>query len=242
MSHGSYAFRMSALTAEHAAILPAHTPQPKLQCAFGFTTDSVTFCAAFHGCRMSLSQKLFQYRGYTPVPFVIVMVVFANPTLWSLVSGFLIACAGEFLRAWGVFYVGSETRVTGNVGASRLVMGGPFSYVRNPLYVGNMLIYLGVGIMSLTLFPWLQVAALLFFLWQYTLIVREEEKFLRERFGDEYAAYRKAVPRFLFRLTPYRPSSRFTIDWSAGWKSEVRTLQALVIVTVILVALWLVRQ
>ncbi|MBR9976353.1 MAG: isoprenylcysteine carboxylmethyltransferase family protein [Bacteroidetes bacterium] len=167
------------------------------------------------------------------------MLVFAQPTLTSLITGFLIAAMGEFLRAAGVFYVGSETRVTGSVGASRLVTSGPFAFTRNPLYVGNILIYTGVGVMSMALFPWLQLGALLWFVFQYTLIVREEEDFLREKFGKEYEAYCVRVPRFLFRLTPYASWHPVHIDWKAGWHSEARTLQAFGIVILILVIIWL---
>lgn len=188
---------------------------------------------------MTLSQFLFRNRSYTPVPFLIVMLVFARPTLTSLIVGFVIAALGEFIRAAGVFFVGSETRVTGSVGASRLVTSGPFAYTRNPLYVGNILIYTGIGVMSLALFPWLQLVALAWFLFQYTLIVREEERFLREKFGQEYAEYCARVPRFLFRLTPFASGHPVTLDWKAGWHSEARTLQAFGIVTLILLIIWL---
>jgi protein-S-isoprenylcysteine O-methyltransferase Ste14 len=169
------------------------------------------------------------------------MVVFAQPTLTSLLAGFAVSALGEFLRAWGVFYVGSETRVTGDVGASKLVTSGPFAFVRNPLYVGNILIYLGIGIMSLALFPWLQIVALIWFFFQYTMIVIEEENFLRDKFGQEYADYCAKVPRFLFRLTPYRSWHPVDIDWKAGWQSETRTLQAFFIATLILIIIWIVQ-
>lgn len=190
---------------------------------------------------MTLSQFLFRNRSYTPLPFIIVMIIFAQPTLMSILVGFLVAALGEALRASGVLYVGSETRVTGEVGASKLVTSGPFAFVRNPLYVGNILIYLGIGVMSLALWPWLQVAALVWFLFQYTLIVKEEEGFLREKFGQEYDDYCARVPRFLFRLTPYKSWNPVSIDWSAGWRSEQRTLQAFAIATLIIVIIWIVR-
>ena len=191
---------------------------------------------------MTLGQFLFKYRSYAPIPWVIVMIIFATPTPTSLVAGFLVACAGECLRAWGVMYAGSETRVTGSgVGASRLVTSGPFSHTRNPLYIGNMLIYTGIGIMSYALFPWLQLGALCWFVFQYSLIVRDEEAFLRRQFGAEYEAYVRAVPRFFFRLTRYTPPVVITIDWKAGWHSEQRTIQAFVLASAIVFVLWLIR-
>lgn len=190
---------------------------------------------------MTFNQFLFRNRSYIPIPFLIVMIVFAEPTAYSMIIGFAIAATGEFLRAWGVFHVGSETRVTGEVGASRLVTSGPFAHVRNPLYVGNILIYVGIGIMSMALFPYLQIVALIWFVFQYTLIVLEEEQFLRQKFGKEYEAYQSAVPRFLFRPTSSYDSGNTTIDWEAGWRSETRTLQAFALVTAMLLLLWFLR-
>jgi protein-S-isoprenylcysteine O-methyltransferase Ste14 len=190
---------------------------------------------------MTFPQFLFKNRSYTPLPFLAVMMVFARPTPASLIAGFCVAALGEWIRAWGVFYAGSETRATGGVGASRLVTSGPFGYVRNPLYTGNILLYLGVGIMSMALFPWLQIIALIWFIIQYTLIVREEEGFLITEFGEEYNAYTRNVRRFLPRFTSYASPKPVSIDWSAGWNSERRSLQAFTLVTLVLVIIWIAR-
>jgi protein-S-isoprenylcysteine O-methyltransferase Ste14 len=190
---------------------------------------------------MTLNQFLFRNRSYTPLPFLLLMAIYAQPTWISMLAGFLVLCSGEFLRAWGVFYVGSETRVTHEVGASKLVTSGAFAHVRNPLYLGNILIYTGAGIMSNALTPWIQLAGLLYFIFQYTLIVKEEERFLRNEFGKEYSDYCTNVPRFLFKLSPYQNSRKHRIDWQAGWASEMRSLQAILLVLIILVTLWLLR-
>ncbi len=186
---------------------------------------------------------MFTYRSYTPIPFLILMVWFAHPTLLSMVLGFCILIGGEALRLWGVSLAGSETRTTGSVGGTYLITNGPFAYVRNPLYLGNMLIYGGIGVMSLALFPWLLFVALVWFYVQYSLIVSSEEEYLALRFAEEYPAYCSSVRRFLPRLTPYR-SSRApdkTVNLREGLASERRTLQAVVLVTAALVILFLVR-
>ena len=169
------------------------------------------------------------------------MLIFGHPTPLSMAGGFALACLGEFLRAWGVLYVGSETRVTGAVGASRLMTSGPFSRTRNPLYIGNMLIYLGIGIMSWALFPWLQLAAMAWFLFQYTMIVLEEERFLRGEFGEAFEKYTRAVPRFGIALRRYESPKPFTIDWRGGMASEARSVQAFLVAASLVVALWLLR-
>jgi protein-S-isoprenylcysteine O-methyltransferase Ste14 len=168
------------------------------------------------------------------------MLIFENATITSLLVGFVIAVAGELIRLWGVSWAGSETRTTGGVGGTYLVISGPFAYVRNPLYVGNILMYLGLGIMSMSLFPYLQIVAILFFIMQYQFIVKEEEGFLIKKFGNDYQKYLQNVPRFFPRLTKYIdisvPQPKYSL--SAGLKSETRTLQAFVIVALLIVIKW----
>ena len=149
---------------------------------------------------------MFSLRSYTPLPFLVLMVVFARPSIVSIVSGFVLVILGECVRFWGVSIAGAETRTTGTVGGTYLITNGPFAYVRNPLYVGNMLVYIGVGVMSMALFPWLIVAAAGWFFLQYTIIITGEEEYLRTRFGEAYGAYCREVHRFVPRAVPYRPA------------------------------------
>ncbi len=190
-----------------------------------------------------IRRLIFTYRSYTPIPFLIAMIIFARPTLLSLVVGFAIVLLGEAIRFWGVSIAGSETRTTGTVGGTFLITNGPFAYVRNPLYVGNMLVYAGIGVMSMALFPWLLIGACIWFFIQYYLIVTKEEEYLAERFGEAYEHYRRHVRRFLPRLTPYVAPTPAPKHARAreGFASEARTLQAIGIVTLLLVALFVVR-
>lgn len=183
-----------------------------------------------------LAELFFRYRSYTPIPFLILMLLFENASVSSLIIGFIIAIIGEAIRLWGVSWAGSETRTTGKVGGTFLIISGPFAYVRNPLYVGNILIYLGLGIMSFALFPYLQIIALLFFIFQYYLIVKAEEEYLFNTFGDQYKKYFNNVPRFLPRLTAYRDESveQPSFKIKEGLKSERRTLQALIVVSLLI--------
>jgi protein-S-isoprenylcysteine O-methyltransferase Ste14 len=184
--------------------------------------------------------KIFKYRSYTPIPFLILMLIFENATVTSLVVGFLIAITGELIRLWGVSWAGSETRTTGGVGGTFLVISGPFAHVRNPLYVGNILMYLGLGIMSMSLFPYLQIVALLFFVMQYQFIVGEEEGFLKTKFGSDFKKYLENVPRFFPRISKYTndsiPQPNFSVN--AGLKSETRTLQAFGTAALLIILKW----
>ena len=187
----------------------------------------------------TIAKKFFNYRSYTPIPFLICMFVFQQATVQSMIIGFIIALVGELIRLWGVSWAGSETRTTGGVGGTYLIVSGPFAYVRNPLYVGNILLYTGFGVMSLALFPYLQFLALIFFVLQYYLIVKEEESFLIEKFGESFKNYIKNVPRFIPRFTPYKSENLDQPNWNikAGLRSEKRSLQAFTLVTIILIAM-----
>ena len=192
----------------------------------------------------NISSLAFTYRSYTPIPFLILMLIFQQSTLMSIVIGFLIALIGELIRFWGVSWAGSETRSTGGVGGTFLIISGPFAYVRNPLYVGNILMYLGLGIMSFALFPYLQIVAIIFFLIQYYFIVNEEENYLRDKFKEEYKDYCKHVPALLPRLFPYKNSSTVQphFNLKAGLRSEIRSLQAFLGISLLLIILWLIRN
>lgn len=185
----------------------------------------------------SFRERLFSSRSYTPIPFVIVMVAFAEPGLWSVLAGCAIMAVGELTRFVGVAYAGPLTRVTGEVGAPQLVVAGPFSHVRNPLYVGNMLLYVGVGIAANALAPWLVIGAAAYFVFQYWMIVSLEEEFLEKKFGEVYHSYRQAVPRFIPRLTPYRTPEQASQkpDYASAVRSERRTFQAIVVILVAIV-------
>ena len=191
----------------------------------------------------NLSEYFFKYRSYTPIPFIILMVIFQQATLSSLIVGFVIVCIGEFFRLWGVSYAGSETRTTGGgVGGTYLVVSGAFAHVRNPLYFGNMCIYFGVGVMSMAWYPYLMLIAAAFFFIQYHFIINEEEKYLAEKFGEQYEKYKLAVPRWIPTFAKFKNhgSQQPSYDIKKGIISEKRTLQAIVITTFLLIILYLV--
>ncbi|MBM2840051.1 MAG: S-isoprenylcysteine methyltransferase-like protein [Bacteroidetes bacterium] len=185
-----------------------------------------------------IRRLIFKYRSYTPIPFLLVMIWFAQPTLMSILLGLLLIVCGEAVRFWGVSIAGSETRTTGTVGGTFLITIGPFAYVRNPLYVGNMLLYAGVGVMSMALFPWLLLVAMAWFYIQYSVIVSQEEEYLAERWGAEYEDYRKKVGRFLPRFGRYvssKPPPK-SVSVGQGLASERRTLQAIGLVVLMIIA------
>ena len=172
------------------------------------------------------------------------MLIFMKPTLLSILIGFAIALSGELIRIWSVGFAGSETRTTSGVGGTYLVTQGPYSIVRNPLYVGNILIYNGIGIMSLALFPYLQIFGVLFFTFQYYCIILAEEDFLSNKFKDVFAQYTKSVNRFIpwFNDIPDNVLSKLNFNLSEGIRSERRSLQAFIITSAIIIIYYIVKQ
>jgi protein-S-isoprenylcysteine O-methyltransferase Ste14 len=83
-----------------------------------------------------------------------------------------------------------------------LVVQGPYRYVRNPLYVTDMMIILGAALLTENL---ALLLLLVIYVVQLTLQLPLEERELRERFGEAYLRYCERVPRLLPRLTPVDP-------------------------------------
>lgn len=188
-----------------------------------------------------LGTFFFKHRSFIPVPFVLVMLIFMKPTLLSIIVGFSIALSGELIRIWSVSFAGSETRTTSGVGGTFLVTQGPYAIVRNPLYLGNIMLYVGIGIMSYALFPWLQIFALFFFIFQYHCIILAEEGFLQEKFKQTYTDYLNSVNRFIpwFNNLPDNIKSNLDFKINEGIKSEKRSLQAFLITSGIIVGYYL---
>lgn len=189
---------------------------------------------------MTLGQIFFKYRSYTPLLPLIPMILYARPTIATLLIGAVFVIIGELFRFWGVAYAGSETRTTDRVGGTYLVTQGPFAYVRNPLYVGNILMYFGIAVMSNSLFPYLQIFALVYFTFQYYYIILEEEGYLKEKFKEKYDDYFAKVSRFFPKFSPYDNSkqSGLKLNLKSAYESEKRTFQAVFVSSLIIVVIY----
>jgi protein-S-isoprenylcysteine O-methyltransferase Ste14 len=146
---------------------------------------------------------IFHYRNFLfPVFYLFLFVPSAQliPDFRiALVLGFLVSLSGQICRVAtiGLKYIirGGKNR---RVHAEELVTTGIFAHSRNPLYVGNVLILVGLGIMSNTmLFNFVLTPLFLFF---YQAIIRAEENFLRNKFGAAFDAYCASTSRWLPKM------------------------------------------
>lgn len=155
----------------------------------------------------------------------VVFLLFASPGTASVFWGFWLALAGAALRTWA-----SGTIVKNE----ELTTGGPYRLTRNPLYVGNFLMGLGVAVMGGRLL--LVGLFLLLFVPAYHALVRKEEKRLVERYGGSFFAYCKEVPRFIPNwkawpppAAPYDPRRMWQVhrEWRAWLGLYAATLYLL---------------
>lgn len=121
------------------------------------------------------------------------------PTIVTYV-GFLLLIFGGLLDFWATKTIGWKAvlnlpSVVHSNDSRKLIVSGPYSKTRNPLYVGDALILLGVFLITDYL---ILLAMLLAYLIHISVQVRMEENELTEIFGKKYTQYTKKVPRFLF--------------------------------------------
>jgi protein-S-isoprenylcysteine O-methyltransferase Ste14 len=160
---------------------------------------------------VTIGNFFFKYRNllfiflylalFIPSPDIFTPAHFGDQYyLWPIIIGLIVTVSGQAIRGAtiGLAYIirgGKDKKVY----AEELVTQGIFNHCRNPLYVGNILMLLGVGILSNSL---IYVGILIpLFLFIYQAIVLAEENFLRNKFGLQFDAYCRRVNRWIPNLT-----------------------------------------
>lgn len=136
-------------------------------------------------------------RWRVPLGFVCaaLFLVFAKPTPKALLIGASVSILGLALRAWSAGHIRKN---------AQLATSGPYAFTRNPLYLGSFLLGLGFTIASGRLLLALLFAAL--FLGIYLPVMRVEASTMAQLFGSQYDMYKRSVPLFFPRITPFRES------------------------------------
>lgn len=136
--------------------------------------------------------------------------MFGDHQALGMTTSVLLVLTGLALRSWGGGSAGAHTR-SGRIEAPQLATGGPYAYVRNPIYLGS--IVLGLGMIGLLSDPRMLVLYLFAFALLYTIIVPAEERFLAGQFGETYERYCRAVPQIIPRLRPWTERTERPFDW-----------------------------
>jgi len=154
------------------------------------------------GPRVARAGYLFyRYRQYLSIALLVVSIAAArpiggDPRLNRILemAAFVLVLLGGGLRSWAMGYH-VWRRVHGEGSRRSLVTAGPYALVRNPLYLGTLLISAGVALMSGR--PIIIAAYLLVFWPGYYATILWEERKLRSQFGAAYREYFDSVPRLV---------------------------------------------
>ena len=186
---------------------------------------------------MDLRSFLFKKRSYTPVPIVLAILYFSQLKYPFWVYGAAFIAFGELIRLSAVRYAGGRTRTT-KVGANSLCTSGPYSRTRNPLYIGNVFIYSGVVLLSGGMYMFqLLAVVILYFIFQYSMIISLEEEKLSTVFGQDYSKYKRNVPRIIPLIIPWDSKSKLKpAPILKTLKTEKRTLQNIFLLVFIIIS------
>jgi protein-S-isoprenylcysteine O-methyltransferase Ste14 len=180
---------------------------------------------------------LFRWRSYLPLFLIAFFLVacrdfnypYGSPLLdkiWKIFCLF-ISLSGLGIRALTIGYVprGTSGRGTKELVAKALNTAGMYSVVRHPLYLGNLIIWLGVSM--LPRIWWFSVIVLLVFWLYYERIMFAEEYFLEQEFGESFLGWAEKTPAFIPRWKNWvKPSLSFS--FKNALKREYSTFFAII--------------
>lgn len=169
-------------------------------------------------------QWLFRWRSFLPIamlPIGVLSIVTGHPWFehqdglielaWQGFAAF-VALSGFVIRFHVIGYAsdGTSGRNTHGQIAKQLNTDGMYAVCRNPLYLGNFLIWLSLALMTES--AWFVALFMMVFALFYERIIACEEAFLLHQFGDSYRTWAEATPAFFPALQTYRkPVGSFSI-------------------------------
>ena len=138
-------------------------------------------------------------------------------TVTVTIAAVALASIAALLRVWGTAYLGGATVIAAGMQAGRLMADGPYRRVRNPLYVGTMFHMLAIAVlMPVSGAIWVIVGIAIV----QAALVAGEERFLLASRGEEYAAYMRAVPRWIPALRAKVPAMGTRPRWGEALLGE----------------------
>ena len=186
---------------------------------------------------MKIDEIFFKYRDYAPIPFLLIGLIVAQPRQDLFIFGLILIAFGELLRLWGLSYTG-EDQTNLILENTKLVTNGPYAHIRNPIFTGNIFMYIGMIIAIGGWLPHLLWIGLFFFPIIYQMIAHYEESKLSEFFQTDYDNYKFAVPRFYPRISPYPDKTNIKPDFNRALKNEKNMFMAILIIGVLFALRW----
>jgi protein-S-isoprenylcysteine O-methyltransferase Ste14 len=173
----------------------------------------------------SFQETMNRLRVRAGLFLALAVVLLARPTWASVLLGILISFLGLVIRAWASGHLRKE---------KALAVSGPYRYSRNPLYVGNFL--LGIGITAGARSWWVLGLCVAYYAIFYPMIIRRERERMKNLFPQQYSEYGKKVPLFFPSPRKHLPANgRFS--WSLYKRNrEYRALLGTILVWLVLAA------
>jgi hypothetical protein len=160
----------------------------------------------------ALARAIAGARGPHPNPPAVQQVFRAVLAL----SAILVAIATG-VRTWAGAYLRADIVFDTKVHSDRLVAGGPYRFVRNPLYLGNLILAAGIALL------YSRVGAVVLMLGNLFVIERligREEAALIETQGESYRAFLAAVPKLVPSMSPRLPKDDLRANWPQAFLGE----------------------
>lgn len=154
--------------------------------------------------------------------------LYATPLV--IAAGTLLAALGMLLRVSGTAYMGSRTVNSRRMQAPRLVVCGPYRYMRNPLYLGSWFMLAAIAFLMPPTGALVALPLIALFLLR---LVLGEEAFLAAELGDPYRAYQRAVPRLLPRLRSNLPPGGEAPRWLLALLTELNAISVFIVLAAI---------
>jgi protein-S-isoprenylcysteine O-methyltransferase Ste14 len=149
-------------------------------------------------------EDIMNVRKIRKIPLFIgalLLVIFAKPNLAGMVIGIILIIIGEGIRIWAAGHLQKNEMLT---------VTGPYAYVKNPLYIGSILITGGFCILADNIYI-LAIATFMFCFHYIPYKKRMEGDRLKKIFGERFEDYDQKVPDYIPRRTPYS-------DERASWR------------------------
>jgi protein-S-isoprenylcysteine O-methyltransferase Ste14 len=144
-------------------------------------------------------------------------VDYAQATITVTLLAVCLGLAGAVLRLWATAYIGAGVMNDKSLRADHIVASGPYRYLRNPLYLGNLLTTMSVSIL-------MPPSGAIVFIAGVTLLtialVAAEGPHLAQQLGTAYATYRKQIPAFIPAISPHVAAADVRPRWAQALAAE----------------------
>jgi protein-S-isoprenylcysteine O-methyltransferase Ste14 len=157
---------------------------------------------------------IYRWRVRAGTLAMIAVCILAQPNLHSHLLGLAVAACGLLIRAWAAGHLIKE---------KTLAVSGPYRHTRNPLYLGNLII--GIGIVVSSRSVWVLAVFALYFMVFYPVIILRERDRMKTLFPEKYAEYKSIVPLFFPSFRRQASSEEKAFSWDLYKKNrEYRAL------------------